>query len=294
MSAFKRRILAFALGCVGVGIICVMIAIGYAKDHKINDSSDRNESMSDVIKEADSIKLAINFGTVILKAGDEFKISAKEIFKGQITSEVKDGCWIISDNGGEYENDTFHLFGHLTPFFMEDLNIGKNGPEFVITIPKEFKAENLSIDLGAGELFADELTAKKAELVVGAGLMEVGSMKVDEFTSLEAGAGKIAVEFLESESARFDCGVGSIEVDGEIPSDIDADCGIGELKLDLLGNEKDYNYDIDCGIGEVKINQNTYSGTERQKINNDADAKITLDCGIGSIKISIENDWEED
>lgn len=292
MSALKRRILAFALGCVGVGIICIMISIGYAKDRKTNNTSNRNESMSDVVEKVDSLKLSIDFGTVILMTGDEFSIRAKRIWKDQITSEVEDGCWVISDNGIDLEEESFYPFGHLAPYLTEDFNIGKNGPEIVITVPKEFQAENLSLHLGAGELIADELFAKKAKLEVGAGLMEINRMTVDGFISLETGTGKIDVESLKSQSARFDCGMGSIEVEGEIPSDIEAECGIGELKLDLLGNERDYNYDIDCGIGEVSINQNTYGGTDHRKINNGADAKISLDCGIGSIKITVE-DGEE-
>lgn len=147
-------------------------------------------------------------------------------------------------------------------------HIGKG--KIYVYIPQNQTMEEVSLDMGAGNLTVENLWAKKFSLSVGAGDAEVW-----DFTAQEA---------------DFDCGTGKITACGGASRGIDIDCGVGDIEYTAYGNERDYNYDIDCGVGDVVIGANEYSGLGRSKnVNNGADREISIDCGVGKVNVAFDS-----
>lgn len=144
-------------------------------------------------------------------------------------------------------------------------NIGKG--TITVTFPADMELEKAELNLKAGELKAEQITAKDLEV--------------------NAGAGEVNILEFSSEKAKFKCGTGSVTAAGDAEKKIDADCGVGEMNLKIKGNQKDYNYDLHCGIGEINCGDYSLSGLgSENNVDNGADKKMDIDCGIGSINVS--------
>lgn len=150
-------------------------------------------------------------------------------------------------------------------FRINNGSIGK----IYIYIPKDYKFDEVSVDLGAGELNIDYISAREFGVDIGAGQAFIDSFTADELD--------------------LDCGAGSINARGAVNAEADIDCGVGEIIYTAIGKEADYNYKIDCGIGEVNCGGSSYSGIASEKeINNGAGKEMSIDCGIGSVTVDFE------
>ena len=146
------------------------------------------------------------------------------------------------------------------------LGIKNGGGTIYIYIPRNYSMEDISMEIGAGYLHAENAKAHKFSVEVGA-----GEAVIDQFTA---------------QKAEFECGAGSVTAAGEAAEKIDIECGIGSVTYTAPGRENDYNYKIDCGIGEVNCGSSSYSGIgAERKIDNGADTDMSIECGIGEIVI---------
>lgn len=148
----------------------------------------------------------------------------------------------------------------------------KNGGGTIyINIPSDYYFEEVSVEMGAGSLYVENIAAQQFSVEVGA-----GEALIDNFTAQEV---------------DFDCGVGKITASGEARAEVDINCGVGEVTFVAAGCQSDYNYTIECGIGEVTCGESSYSGigTEK-KIYNNASREMDIECGIGEVTISFAED----
>jgi hypothetical protein len=243
----------------------------------LNSSDNRNN-----IK---SIFLDISYGTVTIKEGEYFDIKTADGANNIIHENVSNGVWEISD-----AND---LSGNESNVSIFGFNITEGGNPFQttdieLTIPEDFKFENLDIALGAGTIKADNLIAENADINVGAGSLRIKSLTAESKSLYSIDTGELVIDDLTASNANINCGVGKLKASGIINGDSYVTCGIGNVELDIDGEEEDFNYKVDCGIGTVIINNNKYSGVNaRTRKNNDSDDSFTLDCGIGKISLKI-------
>lgn len=133
---------------------------------------------------------------------------------------------------------------------------------------------------------------KEAKLITNAGTIDIEHMLVaKEEISIDVGAGEVTAEEFATKDLEVDCGVGEAMLKGVVEENVSADCGVGEITLILQGKEEDYDYDISCGVGTVNINGTSYSSLSTdEEINNQAGRKISLDCGVGEIDVKVEED----
>ena len=176
-----------------------------------------------------------------------------------------------------------------TPDRLMIFGFGKTDVQSVeITLPKDHKFHTMEIEIDAGELDADSLTAENIGLDIGAGRMTVNRLEVKN-TDINVGAGEVIIESGNIGTMDLDVGMGSFQMKGNITDDLDADCGMGNMDMSLLGQYVDHDYEVDCGMGSVRIGDMTYSGmSSGQNVDNNTDSEFDLDCGMGSINISFE------
>lgn len=175
----------------------------------------------------------------------------------------------------------------------EDKNIifgvGNDGQNVEITLPKGHKFHTMEIEVAAGELDVDSMSAEEITLEAGAGTIEVDNLLCEKAV-ISVGAGEAIVKNGAVKDVDLDVGMGDFEFNGSIIGDLDADCGMGNMDITLAGTESDYDYQIDCGMGDVSIGNTSFGGMASSKeIDNDADAEFDLDCGMGSINIKFKD-----
>jgi hypothetical protein len=254
-----------------------------------------------------SIDLDISYGSITIQEGNNFSIQAIDISDEHFDSKVKNnGEWVIEYKKNynlvdfdDYNGDSNYSnnYSHKISILGVEINVGGNNsntifnsPEFIITIPSDFEAEELNIRLGAGTLkVKDELKASDAMIDIGAGSGRISNIIATNKSSFTVGTGELVIDYIESKDVIIDCGVGNLEASGKITGDSSVTCGIGNVDLKIEGDETNYNYSVDCGIGTVIINNNRYSGVNSKNTKYDgANNRFTLDCGIGKISLKIK------
>ena len=83
-------------------------------------------------------------------------------------------------------------------------------------------------------------------------------------------------------------GVGDVSIQGDIQGDIEIGGGLGSLRLELVGQEKDYNYFISRGGGHITINEMNQFGLGDVKVNNNSQYNIEIEAGLGEILIKTD------
>ena len=138
----------------------------------------------------------------------------------------------------------------------------------VLVIPKGYEFNEVEIQVGAGVLEAESLTARELDLEGGAGAISINSGKVQELD--------------------IDVQAGSVVYSGEVGSSLIADCQAGGVELSLKGEPEDFNYELDVNMGSIQIGGQEYSGIEKEKtlISDSAVKKADLHCDVGSIEIT--------
>lgn len=285
MKRVSKIFLGIACTCIGIGIVLTLI--GIAMGGRAISRADNNYSYTFEAEGIQSINLDVEYGHVIIEEGDDFRADVYNVVEDGFEGYVDGETWYLKQS--ESFGDTINFFGLDLPFSFGWFGNDDYSPKIVITVPSDYIAKNLEIDLGTGEIEVDELNTENANFEIGAGSMEVRRLNVTEKINCEVGVGELIVKKLQANEADFECGAGSMRITGEVLGDLYADCGMGEIQLDLNGDEEDYNYDVSCGVGDIKLNGHHYSFSADDTIRNeDAIGTYKLNCSVGSLKVTIK------
>ena len=144
-----------------------------------------------------------------------------------------------------------------------------NTGTLTIQIPADYSFREVSIDIGAGELWIENITASEL--------------------SINVGAGRAVAERFTADKIEVDCGAGEAEITGAAGREIKIECGVGSTTYHALGSQKDYNYVLECGIGEITVGEDSFSGMAREtRIDNNGSITMEIDCGIGEVNVTFE------
>lgn len=227
---------------------------------------------NDNVASKDSISnLDIELGGALFKIvsweGDTFKIEGKSM--GQFQCYV-DG-YTLTVKGKKMD------LGNTMNFSERSLTL---------YIPSGKQFREIEIDLGAGRVEADALTADEMDISVGAGEIQAGSLQAMN-ADIQVGAGECIIEKGTFTEADMEVSMGSINMkSGNIAGNFDGKCAMGNITLQLAGSETDHNYEIVCAAGEVKVGSTTWNGLGyKQNINHGAASTFELECAMGNIVI---------
>lgn len=271
MNKIRKTLVKISFYLIGLGLFASITAyfFGATKDSKwrtyfLKEMEGITSTQEQNVIE--SISLNLNYGKIVIIKGSEFSIVTNNIKKSNFENNVKDGVWVV----GEKKKWKPSLSSGLWPFYL-----GKKGMKFIptitMTIPEDYSAEKIKINLGVGTIRIEELEA-----------LESASIKVD--------MGKIIVRDIEAKNAELLCGTGIIYAKGTITGKSNISCSKGKVALELIGDETDYSYFLDCNLGEVNINgkENGALGSVYEIRNNESENHLFVNCGIGEIGFSIK------
>jgi len=262
---------AFLAFSIITGIITAVLAItGTFSVFGSTNTVDVSHSFENV----KSLSAEPGVGTFTIKVGESDKVevvaenvsekfSAEKSFSGEL--KIKDN-WSF-----------WNLFNG---------NSNLNGKaKITIYIPKDFVAENIEIDAGAGNVNMESLTTKKLEINAGAGNIYGKNITANK-VKMDGGVGEITLEQANLTDVDIESGVGNVNVQGGMYGRSKIDCGVGEVKLTLTGSTDDYDLKIEKGLGSVYINNEKYSDLNWN--NSTASNSLDINGGVGDIEINFE------
>ena len=156
-----------------------------------------------------------------------------------------------------------------------------NNYELIIYIPNEMVFDEIEIEASAGSINIDRLNTNTLNLELGAGSFIVDELNVYNKAKINGGAGKITINKSNINNLELDMGVGKLELTTTLTGKNKIDAGVGQVDINLEGT--DYTIDIDKGMGSTLIND--------KKINDDTtfgdgNSYLEIDGGVGSININ--------
>lgn len=157
--------------------------------------------------------------------------------------------------------------------------------DVTIYIRNDIKLDEVVIEIGAGTLSVDQLQAKTLSLNLGAGKVNINSLKVTDHAHIEGGTGKTTINDGELHDAKIELGVGKTDIRARLSGYSLIKTGVGKLDLVLLGNADDYQITIDKGIGSVELDGESLRDGSRY---GDGGNRVDLESGVGAIEIKIE------
>jgi hypothetical protein len=284
MSLFAKNCLRISGITLVLGIVLISIALvsgvdidgAYRKDYVFDFNSEYNVEIT-------SIKIDLSVANLKIKRGDTFSIDAKNMNKNTFNSFVDNNVWTIKDDS----DNGFKVFGHVIPLFGK--NVSDKKYSVIISVPDDFKPENLDIEMGAGRVELCDMEADNIDFEMGAGELVANQLVVKNYSKLQVGAGKIDIKDLITKDANFDCGVGELVINGDIRGNSKVNCGVGNVSIQLKEPEDRYDFSLSCGLGNININGDNYSFTSDSNIyGSDAEYGFDIDCGIGNVEVRNE------
>lgn len=231
----------------------------------------------DVIKpeqEIEGMKIKVGYGKVVIEQGEEFSAKLKNHHKGQtVKSKVKNKIWELEEAGEEF---------HLNQLF----HAGKNGGcQLVVTIPEDFKAETIEIEVDAGTVKADSLAAERVELEVDAGTIKIEKLMVTEKAELNLDMGKIDISDGEVNNLDLECDMGKAFYGGVLTGKSKISCNMGSVEADLLDAAENYSFSIRSDMGNIQVDGEKYQGVSSSVKLGNGQNEVGLSVDMGSIKV---------
>jgi hypothetical protein len=230
--------------------------------------------------------------------GDQIKHLHMDIKYGEINIYPYEGSEIKIDtqNATNYfsyktEGDTLSIIDQRT--YRRAVTIGRAWDEdhtvINVYIPKDKVFATAIFDIGAGSMEVDSLKANELTLDVGAVEFVGRRIFTEKAADISVGVGDLQITESSINNLTLEVGAGEVAFSGTLTGDNKLSCGLGKVVAVLKGKETDYNYQIQSGIGQVRIGNKSYSGlSNRQSVNDQGDHTIHIESGVGEVFIAFE------
>lgn len=161
-----------------------------------------------------------------------------------------------------------------------------NKGNLILYLPENSQFKTVKIQAGAGKIQIENLVTDSLSLELGAGETSIQRLNVSENCKIESGAGKVSLLDGRIKNLDLDLGVGKFELTSSLLGSNKINAGIGSLELNLLGNKKDYLIKADKGIGTIHVDEAVVSDDSTIGTGENT---IKIDGGIGNIDVSFRN-----
>ncbi|MEY8523255.1 DUF4097 family beta strand repeat-containing protein [Lachnospiraceae bacterium 38-10] len=214
-----------------------------------------------------------------------------EIGGGSVTIRQGDGLALKKDGGPEcqyyIEGDTFYL--------KQRCPMLGGVADITLTLPEGMGLDNVDIEMGAGEIITEgPFTVGKIGVELGAGSITMDEVTADTFFA-EVAAGSIMVHRLDAKECDTNVNMGDITLqESLITGDLNAEANMGGITVFLRDSYENHDYEIECNMGEVIIGKESgesrsYSGivysTELYGENAGGGSVYDLTCDMGNITV---------
>lgn len=153
----------------------------------------------------------------------------------------------------------------------------------IVYIPEDMIIiDETDIDAGAGKINIEKLNTKGLYLELGAGEVYIENVVVTDEASIDGGVGKTELKQCQLNNLNADLGVGEFNFTGILTGKNDINSGIGAASIKLTGEKEDYKIKASKGLGNIILDGQTI---ESDKDYGTGKNYLNIDGGIGEIKI---------
>ena len=157
--------------------------------------------------------------------------------------------------------------------------------DLIVYIPEDLIFDGVSIDAGAGKIEIDSLNTKILEFDLGAGKTDINNLVVLGSAEIDGGAGEITISNANINNLDLDTGVGKFTLISELIGKNEIDVGVGELNITLLGIKENYRIIAEKGIGSIKLDNKDMKSNQFYGTGQNS---IDISGGVGSIDIKFK------
>lgn len=314
MKKFMKGCAITALVLVVLGFVMVAVSgrlVGMKAVHDIVDTV-TDGKMKIGLGGGDGFGISVN-GLSLFQMDEEYDVTDKMIFengyeiytgnveKHMVGSDVKTldieagGCEFILE---ESEDENFYIkattIGKFQCYLKDDAlyvkssQILDNSGKIVLYVPAAYQFEKVDVELGAGLLQMDVLTADEVDFEVGAGQITMNFLRAND-CKFEVGMGEILVDDMQVTNVKAEVGMGHLMMSGSVFGDLKGECAMGSMEVYLSGREEDFDYTFTAAMGNVTVDGRDYSGlAQEKKVNNGADKEIKMECLMGNVLVEFE------
>lgn len=161
--------------------------------------------------------------------------------------------------------------------------------KLILYIPEEALLSEVELELGAGQVIIDDLSAAAVSLEVGAGQIQAKNIQTGKL-EISVGAGQVEIPGMKVDELKVEIGMGELVGSGSIYKSADLECSMGNLELTVKGSQRDFNYWLEVAAGNLDLGSDHYSGlAKEQKILSPVAVKtMNIECAMGNVTISFE------
>ena len=153
----------------------------------------------------------------------------------------------------------------------------------IITMPKEKTFETVDIDVGAGQLTIDEITADRFYLDIGTADVEINMITAN--ANIKCGLGDIDIKDGTIHDLDLELGAGDADIYATLTGEAQIECGVGDLDLTLKDGEAKNRVDCNVGLGSFTVNGDSVKGS--RVIGSGANS-VEIDGGIGDVSVNFK------
>lgn len=228
----------------------------------VSFNDDNDLETVEILNNINSLEIDLKDSKLTIKNGDVFKIEVPE----RVKLIEKDNKIKIKENNSFFNNSA--------------------NSEVYVYLPTQYILNDIVIDSEVGNIVIDGLNAKKLDLNLDVGKIDINKLNVLEKSVINCGFGNINIIDSIINNLKLDIDVGKVNVNGNITGDSDIAAGIGLLTINLNNSINNYYLDIEKGIGKIIINDEKIKNNYIATLGND---KLEINDGIGSIIINTLN-----
>jgi len=214
----------------------------------IRDLEELSGTVADSVTE---VEIDAGAARVIVRAGDSFEYRATDFAKGSFHAHVEGSSLRLDQDD-----------------WLESLPFGRRAkrPVLELVVPAGKRLSGVKIELGAGSLSVDGVSADRVILKTGAGEIESAGLSAKEVT-VESGAG--AIDFSD---VRAD--------------ELEVATGAGSVTLGLAGAEADWLVEFERGLGAVTVGSQSFNGVGSGSVGaRDAARRVLIRTGVGAATV---------
>lgn len=161
-----------------------------------------------------------------------------------------------------------------------------NASELIIYLPEDMIAiDETKIEAGAGTINIEKLNTQGLYLELGAGDVHIENIMATQEAKIDGGLGKTELKSCEINNLKANLGMGEFVFSGKLTGKNEVDSGVGTINIDLLDSSENYTINVDKGIGSVTLDGKKL---EMDRVYGTGENYLDIDGGIGEIKINFK------
>ncbi|MBQ7637544.1 MAG: DUF4097 family beta strand repeat protein [Clostridia bacterium] len=156
--------------------------------------------------------------------------------------------------------------------------------DVTITVPENAAFNSVDVEFGAGKLIVHSLKAENLSLELGAGSATFDDIFISGSAEIKEGAGELVISSGTITDLDLKCGAGATRVAAALKGTSEVTAAVGAVDIALKGEEADYSVSFQIGLGACYYNGDKLS---RSGTYGDGKNTVSIHGGLGVMRVNV-------